>query len=34
MDLRLDVALALMSRGPDHTILEIQLGLQRPYIDN
>ena len=27
MDLRRDVALALMSRGPDHTILEIQLGL-------
>lgn len=28
IDLRRDVALALMSRGPDHIILEIQLGLQ------
>ena len=28
MDLRLEVLLTLMSRGPDHTILEIQLGLQ------
>lgn len=27
IDLRLEVALTLMSRGPDHTILEIQLGL-------
>ena len=28
MDLRLEVPLTFMSRGPDHTILEIQLGLQ------
>ena len=28
IDLRLEVALTFVLRGPDHTILEIQLGLQ------